>query len=66
MHRFVFILFTVGLLVFCTSYFLMQKRFDKITIGGAAIYLIGMVVSFIGYQIAKNKKKGDDLIDSLP
>jgi hypothetical protein len=46
--------------------FLMRTGFDKITIGGAAIYLIEIVVSFIGYQIAKNKKKGDDLIDSLP
>jgi drug/metabolite transporter (DMT)-like permease len=57
MHRFVFILFTVGLLVFCSSYFFMQKRFDKITIAGAFIYLLGMVVSFIGYQIAKNQKE---------
>jgi hypothetical protein len=44
----------------------MQKRFDKTSIAGAAIYLIGIVISFTAYQMAKNKKKRQDAIDSLP
>jgi len=65
-HRFVIILFFAGLLVFCASNFLMQKRFDVLTIAGAVMYVLGIVTGIMGYQSAKRKKKKEDLIDSLP
>jgi|GEM_PF-6399534 len=65
-HRFVIILFFVGLLVFCASNFLMQKRFDVLTILGAAMYLLGIITGIVGYQSAKRKKRKENLIDSLP
>jgi hypothetical protein len=65
-HRFIIILFSVGLAVFCISNFLMQKNFTVTTITGASIYVIGIVTGFIGYLMARNKKKKEDLIDSLP
>jgi len=65
-HQFVIILFFAGLLVFCASNFLMQKRFDVLTIAGAVMYVLGIVTGIMGYQSAKRKKKKEDLIDSLP
>jgi hypothetical protein len=65
-HRFIFIFFIVGLVVYCISNFLLQKNFDRTIIAGAFIYLLGIVVSYLGYQYTKNKKKGNDLLDSLP
>lgn len=65
-HRFVIILFFVGLLVFCASNFLMQKRFDVLTLSGAAMYVLGIITGIVGYQSARRKKRKEDLIDSLP
>jgi len=65
-HRFIIILFIAGLMIFCVANFFMQKRFDVFTIAGACIYLVGVITGFIGYSLAKNKKKKEDLIDSLP
>lgn len=65
-HRFVIILFFAGFLVFAANNFLMQKRFDIVTIGGAALYLVGIITGIIGYQLAKRRKRKEDLIDSLP
>jgi hypothetical protein len=64
-HRFFITLFSAGLVVFCGSHFLIQKRFDVVTIIGASVYAIGIIASVIGYSIGR-KKKRDDLIDSLP
>jgi hypothetical protein len=61
-HRFVIILFFGGLLVFCASNFLMQKRFDVLTILGAAMYLLGIATGIVGYQLDKRKKRKEDLI----
>jgi hypothetical protein len=65
-HRFILIFFTAGLLVFSVNYFLMQRKFDMVTIGGALIYVVGVITSIIGYFLARNKKKKQDLMDSLP
>jgi len=66
LHRFVIVLFFAGLMVFSANNFLMQKRFDLVTIGGACLYLVGVVTGIIGYQLAKRRKRKEDLIDSLP
>jgi len=65
-HRFFLVLFSAGLVVFCTSNFLIQRRFDVITIGSASVYAIGIITTAVGYILAKKKRKKEDLIDSLP
>jgi hypothetical protein len=65
-HRFFITLFSAGLVVFCSTYFLIQRRFDVVTISGASVYAIGIIASVIGYSIGRKKRKGQDLIDSLP
>jgi hypothetical protein len=65
-HKFIFLLFSFGLLFYSITYFLIQKRFDKTSFGGAAIYVVGIIISYAAYQMARNKKKRQDVIDSLP
>ena len=65
-HRFILLLFSFGLLFYSITYFVMQRRFDKTSLAGAAIYMVGIIISFTAYQMARNKKKRQDAIDSLP
>ena len=63
---FFFIVFTLTEISFSACYYMVAGRIDITLIIGAFIYLLGLLVSYLGIRSVIYNEKRKALIDSLP
>jgi hypothetical protein len=52
-------------LVFTVTWFLFQKKLDRVIILGSMIYAVAMIIGHISYEVEKYRKRKKELLDDL-